>query len=173
MGGPACCRYVEGQESRLEQEWQLSDHVDGVDWWEQTKDKEFVFFPGLDSPGGDYLLVEGGKGQEVAQICRRIQHCLAYNSNSILKHSLLAPRHWVHWTDSPQHGLYVLDVDYCRLGLEQCPTNSSCVRSAPGNYSCQCQSLLHMAEDGSCQSEEQKVEEEEDSVRCFEAVAVM
>ena len=163
---------MEGKESHLEQEWKLSDYVDGVDWWELTKEKAFVFFPGIDSPGGDYLFVEGGKVEEVTQICRGIQHCLAFNSNGILKHSLRDPRHWVRWTDSPEQGLYVLDVDYCQMGLEQCPTISSCVRSAPGNYSCRCQPPLRMAEDGSCQREQQQEQQQEEAVEEKERVRV-
>ena len=33
----------------------------------------------------------------------------------------------------------ISDIDYCSLDVEECPAHSSCVRSAPGNYSCMCQ----------------------------------
>ena len=151
------CRYVEGETSRAQKEWQLCDHVDGRSWWAETEGKDFVFFPGMDSPGGDYLVVEGTAQGKAGEVCRHVDHCLAYNSNGILKHSLLPPQQWVRWTTDPQHGLYVLDIDYCQLGLEQCPASSQCARSGPGNYSCQCQQPFHMAEDGTCQRSDEEV----------------
>lgn len=157
------CRYVEGETSTAQKEWQLCDHVDGRNWWTETEGRDFVFFPGLDSPGGDYLVVEGAEQGRTGEICRHVDHCLAYNSNGILKHSLLPPQQWVRWTSDPQHGLYVLDMDYCQLGLEQCPAFSRCVRGGPGNYSCQCQQPLHMAEDGTCQRSDEKGQ---DKVSC-------
>ena len=128
--------YIEEQPSTSEQDWILSDFIDGVDWKALVEGRDFVFFPRMDSPGGDYLVV--GKEADVEEACRATHHCLAYNTNGILKHSLQPPQQWVQWTDNPEHGLYVLDIDYCQMGLEQCPTNSQCVRSSPGNFSCQC-----------------------------------
>lgn len=67
-----------------------------------------LLMQGLDSPGGDYLVVEGAGGPEgLKEVCERTQHCLAFNTNGILKHSLLPPSKWVRWTNHPQHGLYV------------------------------------------------------------------
>lgn len=128
--------YIEEQPSTSEQDWILSDFIDGVDWKALIEGRDFVFFPRMDSPGGDYLVV--GKEVDVEEACRATHHCLAYNTNGILKHSLQPPQQWVQWTDNSEHGLYVLDIDYCQMGLEQCPTNSQCVRSSPGNFSCQC-----------------------------------
>ena len=64
---------------------------------------------GLDSPGGDYMVVEGGAGNPewLKEVCSRTHHCVAFNTNGILKQSLLPPYKWTRWTDHPQHGLYV------------------------------------------------------------------
>ena len=133
--------------STSEQQWILSDLIDGVDWSTMAESR-FVFFPGLDSPGGDYLLVEG---QDLEQACRRTPHCLGYNSNGLLKHSLQPPQQWVHWSDDPQQGLYVLDVNYCQMALQDCPAHSQCVRSAPANFSCQCELPYQPSQTGACE----------------------
>ena len=135
------------QTTTSERQWKLCDLIDGVNWTALATGKEFIFFPGLDSPGGDYLVVR----EEAEKACRSTEHCIAYNTNGILKHSLQPPQHWSHWTDDPQHGLYVLDVDYCQLALEQCPSHSLCVRSSPANYSCQCAPPYLSSRDGSCE----------------------
>ena len=147
--GRACVeRYRESTPSASQQDWLLADLIDGVDWPALVEDREFVFFPGMDSPGGDYLIV--GEGLEVEKACRRTPHCLAYNTNGILKHSLQPPQQWVQWTDTSGHGLYVLDIDYCQMGLEQCPAHSQCDRSAPGNFSCQCVPPYQSSGAGGC-----------------------
>ncbi|CAI8046779.1 UDP-glucuronate 4-epimerase 4 [Geodia barretti] len=148
--GRACVeRYRESTPSASQQDWLLADLIDGVDWPALVEDREFVFFPGMDSPGGDYLIV--GEGLEVEKACRRTPHCLAYNTNGILKHSLQPPQQWVQWTDTSGHGLYVLDIDYCQMGLEQCPAHSQCDRSAPGNFSCQCVPPYQSSGAGGCE----------------------
>lgn len=148
--GQSCIeKYSTGQSSVVEEEWQLTDSLDGINWKSLVEKREFVFFPGLDSPGGDYLVVL--EGEDVRKACQETDHCLAYNTNGILKHSLLPPQQWIHWTSDSQHGLYVLDVDYCQLGLEQCPSQSQCVRSAAGNYSCQCVLPYHVSQAGDCE----------------------
>ena len=108
---------------------------------------------GLDSPGGDYLLVGTQDVQTLERACRNTQHCLAFNSNGILKQSLHPPHLWVHWTDDPQGGLYVLDVNYCHLAQQQCPTHSSCHGYSPGNYSCKCVSPQVLTTEGRCEME--------------------
>lgn len=69
----------------------------------------FFHFQGLDSPGGDYMVVEGGAGnpERMKEVCSHTHHCVGFNTNGILKHSLLPPYKWSRWTDHPQHGLYV------------------------------------------------------------------
>ena len=147
---PSCVEmYREDRPSVAQQDWVLSDLIDSVDWPALVEHREFVFFPGLDSPGGDYLFVAEGK--DVEEACRRTPHCVAYNTNGILKHSLRPPQQWVQWTESTDHGLYVLDIDYCLMGLEQCPAHSSCVRQAPGNFSCQCNPPYQRSTGGHCQ----------------------
>jgi UDP-glucuronate 4-epimerase len=157
LGGSCVEEYKQNQPSASEQQWRLSDHIDGVDWVGLTGTREFVFFPGLDSPGGDYLVVK--EGADVEEACRRTPHCVAYNTNGILKHSLRPPQHWTHWTDSSDHGLHVLDVDYCQMALEQCPAHAHCLRSAPGNYSCQCVSAYQPSHSGGCEPSFQQPQE--------------
>ena len=147
--------YRKDQISASEQEWRLCDDIDGMNWTSVVSGREFVFFPGLDSPGGDYLVV--AESGDIRRACLETHHCIAYNTNGILKHSLLPPPHWHRWTDDPQHGLYVLDIDYCQLWLETCPTHSHCVKLAPANYSCQCLPNYHTTRTGGC---ELKPEEE-------------
>lgn len=55
------------------------------------------------------MFVEGGAGDldRLKAACLSTHHCLAFNTNGILKHSLSPPSKWVQWTDHPQHGLYV------------------------------------------------------------------
>ena len=147
--GRSCVEvYREDQPSSSEQQWILSDSIDGVDWEDMVGEGEFVYFPGLDSPGGDYLLVETERDLE--RLCRNTQHCLAYNTNGLLKHTLLPPQQWIRWSDRPQKGLYVLDIDYCQLALERCPAHSQCSRNGPGNYSCQCVSPYQPSLSGDC-----------------------
>ena len=149
--GRSCVeQHREGMATASEQLWQLCDHMDGVDWAATAAGREFVFFQGLDSPGGDYLVV--GEGEEAGDVCRHIQHCIAYNTNGILKHSLQPPQRWVRWTEDPSHGLHVLDMDYCQLGQEWCPAHSRCMKTRPANYSCQCIPPHLPSDDGSCQA---------------------
>ena len=138
--------YKEEQTSASEQQWKLCDLMDGLNWTALVAGREFVFFAGLDSPGGDYLVVT----EEAREACLQTDHCIAYNTNGILKHSLQPPHHWVHWSDDPSHGLYVLDIDYCQLSLEQCSTHAHCVRAAPANYSCQCIPPYQVSKTGKC-----------------------
>ena len=37
------CRYVEGVSGRGEEEWRLTDELEGREWGEQVEGKEFVF----------------------------------------------------------------------------------------------------------------------------------
>lgn len=165
MGRSCVEQYRKGQTTSAEQQWKICDHVDNVNWTALIAGRQFVFFQGLDSPGGDYLV----GGEEAAEACRTTQHCVAYNTNGILKQSLQPPRKWVHWTDDPHHGLYVLDIDYCQLSLEKCPSHSRCERNGPANYSCQCIAPYHLpGKSGSCEvvAEEHKQQEVRGLVRC-------
>lgn len=161
--GRSCIEvYKEGQISISESEWRLCDVIDGVNWTNVVAGKEFVFFPGLDSPGGDYLVTN--INDDIKEACRKTHHCIAYNTNGILKHSLQSPQNWHQWTDDRHHGIYVLDIDYCQLAIEQCPTHSHCVRSAPGNYSCHCLPSYHTTKTGGCDlslNQQQQQQEEE------------
>ena len=38
------CRYVEGVSGRGEEEWRLTDELEGREWGEQVDEREFVFF---------------------------------------------------------------------------------------------------------------------------------
>lgn len=146
--GRSCIeKYRKGQTTSAEQQWKICDHIDNVNWTALVTGRQFVFFQGLDSPGEDYLI----GGEDAAEACRTTHHCIAYNTNGILKHSLQPPQHWVHWTDDPHHGLYVLDIDYCQLSLEQCPSHSRCARNGPANYSCQCIAPYVPGKSGSCE----------------------
>ncbi len=104
------CRYVQGDVGATEEEWILSDQFDGFNWEEEIRGRPFVFFQGLDSPGGDYLVVEGRSLEELRDVCLSTRHCLAFNTNGILKDSLRPPNVWGRWAGPqyPQHGLYVL-----------------------------------------------------------------
>ena len=68
----------------------------------------------MDSPGGDYLVVEGGAGdvhvERLEEACLSTHHCLGFNTNGILKHSIRPPGEWVRWAGPryTQHGLFVL-----------------------------------------------------------------
>lgn len=102
-----------------------------------------------------------GDIKRLESICRHTPHCLAFNTNAILKHSLHPPHSWIRWTEDADGGLYVLgqlfpptqflwacslrfslflcvDVDYCKLAEIQCPAHSSCHQFSPGKYSCKC-----------------------------------
>ncbi|XP_064405544.1 uncharacterized protein LOC135350619 [Halichondria panicea] len=145
-------RYVQGDVGATEEEWILSDQFDGFNWEEVVRGRPFVFFQGLDSPGGDYLVVEGRSLEELRDVCLSTRHCLAFNTNGILKDSLRPPSVWGRWAGPqyPQHGLYVLDIDYCSLNLEQCPPHSLCLKNSPGNYSCTCTPPWIPTHDHSC-----------------------
>ena len=93
-------RYVEGVSGRGEEEWRLTDELEGREWGEQVEGKEFVFFQvsfrlvsrlggwchqmgglslqGLDSPGGDYMVVEGGRGDvgRLREACMQTYRCI-------------------------------------------------------------------------------------------------
>ena len=101
---------MEGVVGNAEEGWHLSDQFDGFDWEGMIRGGQFVFFQGLDSPGGDYLVVEGRGVERVREACLSTRHCLAFNTNGILKDSLRPPRGWVRWAgpEYPEHGLYVL-----------------------------------------------------------------
>lgn len=119
--------------SSTEGVWQLSDQMDGFDWQQFAAGSPFVFFQvsylaslvkrrwltcslagtqGIDSPGGDYLVVEGGASDvgRLERACSSTHHCLGFNTNGILKHSLRPPESWIRWAGSKhsEHGLYVL-----------------------------------------------------------------
>ncbi len=93
----------------------MSDQFDGFNWEEAVRGRAFVFFQGLDSPGGDYLVVEGRSLEELREVCLSTRHCLAFNTNGILKDSLWPPSGWGRWAGPqyPQHGLYVLGDIQC------------------------------------------------------------
>ena len=163
--GRSCVeQYKEKEISVSERQWRLCDLIDGIDWTALTEDKQFVFFPGLDSPGGDYLMV--GERERAGDVCRQTDHCIAYNTNGILKHSLQAPEHWVAWTEDPRHGLHVLDIDYCQLSLEQCAAHSRCTSAAPGNYSCQCSYPYQASKAGGCVLPSQPLEKVQHMYAC-------
>ena len=64
---------------------------------------------GVDSPGGDYVAVIGSPDvKKLVDICRNTHHCLGFNTNGLLKHTLRLPEYWTRWTDNPNSGLYVL-----------------------------------------------------------------
>ena len=108
---------------------------------------------GLDSLGGDYMWVVGGAGdvRKLERACRQTRHCLGFNTNGLLKHSLLRPHSWSRWTDQVSSGLYVLDLDYCQLHQHRCPAHSHCHRFSPGNYDCKCISPWTMTSEHTCQ----------------------
>ncbi len=74
------------------------------------------FLQGLDSSvhwqgiGSMDRVVEGGGGdiQRLEGICRHSHHCLAFNTNGILKYSLSPPPMWRRWTGNKDQGMYVL-----------------------------------------------------------------
>ena len=55
------------------------------------------------------MVVEGGAGnpERLKEVCTHTHHCVGFNTNGILKQSLLPPYKWMRWTNHPQHGLYV------------------------------------------------------------------
>ena len=68
------CRYTPGPTPEAEQ-WLLVDTMNGLEWEKLAKGRSFVYFPGLDSPGGDYLFVHGGVAQ-VMEACRQAYRCV-------------------------------------------------------------------------------------------------
>ena len=67
-------RYKAGPTPEAEQ-WLLVDTMNGLEWEELAKGRSFVYFPGLDSQGGDYLFVSGGVAQ-VMEACRQAYRCV-------------------------------------------------------------------------------------------------
>ena len=98
----AVYRYVEGVSGREEKEWMLTDELEGREWGEQVDGRDFVFFQvkfrfvsrllggevdgvmsglslqGLDSPGGDYMVVERGGGDvgRLREACVQTYRCI-------------------------------------------------------------------------------------------------
>lgn len=53
--------------------------------------------------------------ERLESICRETPHCLAFNTNGLLKHTLRRPLKWTRWTEDANKGLYVLGK--CFLGM--------------------------------------------------------
>lgn len=55
-------------------------------------------------------MVKGGADsvEKLKKICSKLDNCLAFNTNGILKHSLKPPEKWIRWTKDPKRGMYVL-----------------------------------------------------------------
>ena len=73
---------------------------------------------------------EGGAGdvKRLEKICGNTHHCLAFNSNGILKHSLHRPQKWTNWTRDSDSGLYVLG--------QLIPAANHCVLQTTVPYRC-------------------------------------
>jgi lipopolysaccharide biosynthesis glycosyltransferase len=135
-----------GPPKELEDEEKMTDEINGVDWTELKKNAEFVFFPSMDSPGGDYLIADKFKqdASKLKTACMKTRRCLAFNTNGILKSALRWSTKWMQWTDSQTQGLYVLDLDYCSLDEMDCPEHAHCQKLSPANYSCLCEPGFQM-----------------------------
>ena len=68
-------RYEVGRTLEEEEKWKLVDAMNGLDWEELARGRGFVYFPGLDSLGGDYLFVQGGVA-ELMEMCRQVHRCV-------------------------------------------------------------------------------------------------
>ncbi len=113
-------RYVPTIVGAAERDWILSDQFDGINWDETIQGASFEFFQGLDSPGGDYLMVKDHGLEELKLACLNTHHCLGFNTNGILKHTLQPPEKWSRWAGqkNSQHGLYVLGEPACAARRE-------------------------------------------------------
>lgn len=65
-----CVRRYEATPTQEEEQWKLVDYMNGLEWEKLVRGRNFVYFPGLDSHGGDYLFVQGNVTQ-VMEACRR------------------------------------------------------------------------------------------------------
>ncbi|XP_078683220.1 uncharacterized protein LOC144917259 [Branchiostoma floridae x Branchiostoma belcheri] len=118
----------------------------GINLQDMKTAAQFVFFQGMDSLGGDFMVAEQFRGQpkQLQSICLDIPQCIGFNSNGMLKMSMSRPSGWIRWSNKDSDGLYLLDLNYCELDLELCPEGSLCQRHAPGVYQCTCQTPLVM-----------------------------
>ncbi|XP_065886387.1 uncharacterized protein [Dysidea avara] len=137
--GRQCVRiYNKDTAGWIQEESQLADYIDSVDWTGVLKGRKFIFFQGYDSPGGDYFIVPQHNTSVVMDVCLNTSHCIGFNTNGLIKSVIRPPHYWYYWTSASDQGLYVLDYDYCSLSEEVCPLHSQCWRHSPGNYSCSC-----------------------------------
>ncbi len=106
----------------------------------------YVFFAGLDSPGGDFLYAEEAaklpagaeRNAALRAICDRTVSCLGFNSNGFIKDSIAPPTTWQRFSNRKEDGLYVLDADYCNARSAGCATGARCKRRGAGIYACAC-----------------------------------
>jgi hypothetical protein len=137
---------------RLAEGHSFSDKLSSEDesdqeWINLKHSADFVFFQGVDSPGGDYIFAEQHKGNidALKRMCMDIKPCLAFHTNGVLKSSVQWGTEWIPKMGSAEEGLHVLDVDYCSKGINDCPEYSYCRRLGAGNYSCVCEPGLAMS----------------------------
>jgi hypothetical protein len=67
--------------------------------------EDYEFTPFMDSDGGDFEQVEGNLG-DIATRCSVIPSCLGFNTNGLLKNTLMPQSEWSRWTDDSSKGFY-------------------------------------------------------------------
>ncbi|CAH1777556.1 unnamed protein product, partial [Owenia fusiformis] len=114
---------------------------------------EFVFFEGVQSPGGDFMVAPdlSGSNESLKKACLEMEICLAFTTEGVFKKSVSPPQNWKQAPQghSPGTGLFILDLDYCTLNNFNCPNNSSCQQVEPAVYNCTCNKNLALV-NGQC-----------------------
>ncbi|ELU17888.1 hypothetical protein CAPTEDRAFT_227995 [Capitella teleta] len=145
-------RYAEVDPKELQWEYAadvLSIH--NVTRMKEESGQRMVFFQGLDSPNGDYLVADKYRGdlEKLKEICIKDPICIAVNTNGLMKRRIADKSTWTLWTNDPQQGLYVFDIDYCSLAAEACPEHARCTRVSAGHFTCVCHPPYSLIE-GEC-----------------------
>lgn len=124
--------------------YQVEDPLDALDAPHLGSRPPFVFFPGMDSPFGDLLTVNGNRSvAHLRELCWAMPRCVAFNTNGILKLDVQDVAAWYRWTSDLHRGLYVMDVNYCYLRGEKCPVGAACTRVSAARYECRCKEPGH------------------------------
>lgn len=92
--GPACIPAQSGHQYT----------PDALDWLDQPPHKKstpYVFFQGVDVPGGDVMYADEAvkldgpaKMAALRTLCDQLPACIGFNTNGFLKHAIAPMRHW-------------------------------------------------------------------------------
>eukprot|EP00050_Salpingoeca_kvevrii_P003827 m.235170 g.235170 ORF g.235170 m.235170 type:complete len:982 (-) comp10888_c0_seq12:1992-4937(-) len=103
--------------------------------------KIFVFFQGVDSPGGNLAKMMHASVDQLEQACQNAPSCIGFSTDGHLKLGISPSSSWTEpiWAEQPNAGLYIaVNIDVCQMGLHSCTEHSLCTSPTEEAYAFEC-----------------------------------